>query len=107
MAGIDTETRASEWWEHPPVIDSAFADQNSKRLLKSALAVSMKTPLGPPAPTATVQSPPEWAQPCCGVQFIPLICEKAPLSVSNSSDTVPQNCAAPAASSGDISMLAL
>src|SRR5919197_4100351 len=77
-----------------------------KSSLKSALAVSMNTPLRPPSPMATVQSPPEYAQPCWGVQFIPLIWENAPLSVSNSIETVAQNWAAPAARSGDISMLA-
>src|SRR5918999_2789396 len=63
------------------------------RRLKSAFAVSMNTPFVPPAPMATVQSPPEYAHPCWGDQFMPLIWVKAPPSVSKSMETVAQNWA--------------
>src|SRR5215217_5575999 len=77
----------------------------SNNRLKSALGVSMNTPRLPPM--ATVQSPPEYAQPCWGTQFIPLSCVNEPASVLDIIVTVAQNWAFISAISGDMSIFAL
>lgn len=66
--------------------------------------VSTNTPRFPPI--AIVQSPPDYAQPCCGVHFIPLNWEKAPAKVLNIMVTVAQNWAVIAAIYCDLSMVA-
>jgi hypothetical protein len=79
--------------------------RTSNNWLKSALAVSMNTPRLPPM--ATVHSPPEYAQPYWGTQFIPLSCVNEPARVLNIIVTVAQNWAVICAISSDMSIFAL
>src|SRR5215204_3498138 len=80
------------------------ATRTSNNLLKSALAVSTNTPRVPPPPIATENSPPEYAQPCIGSQFMPLSCVNEPANVSNIIETVAQNWALIRAISSDMSI---
>src|SRR5215218_1467142 len=79
--------------------------RDSNNWLKSALAVSTNTPRVPPPPIATVHSPPEYAQPCWGTQFMPLSFVNEPANVLNIIETVAQNWADICAISSDMSML--
>src|SRR5918995_5078253 len=93
-----------------PVLTRALpypsAIRTSNNLLKSALAVSTNTPRVPPAPIATEYSPPEYAQPCIGSQFMPLSRVNELANVLNIIETVAQNWALICAISSDMSILA-
>jgi hypothetical protein len=78
----------------------------SNNSLKSAKDVSTNTPRLPSAPMHAVHSPPEYAQPCYGTQFMPLRSVNEEAKVLNVREMAAQYWAVFCANSSDMSILA-